>query len=46
MANLGIDKLRLRCRLAKDLGHLDQRRYENAARWPLAALVRPRDRAG
>ena len=31
-ANLGIEKLRLLCRLAKDLGHLDQRRYEHAAR--------------
>ena len=31
-ANLGIEKLRLLCRLAKDLRHLDQRRYEYAAR--------------
>ena len=31
-ANLGLEKLRLLCRLAKDLGHLDQRRYEHAAR--------------
>ena len=31
-ANLGIEKLRLLCRLAKDLGHLDERRYEHAAR--------------
>ena len=30
-ANLGIEKLRLLCRLAKNLGHLDQRRYEHAA---------------
>ena len=31
-ANLGIEKLRLLFRLAKDLGHLDHRRYEHAAR--------------
>ena len=31
-ANLGIEKLRFLCRLAKDLGHLDERRYEYAAR--------------
>ena len=31
-ANLGIEKLRLLCRLAKDLGLSDQRRYEHAAR--------------
>ena len=31
-ANLGLEKLRLLCRLAKDLGHLDPRRYEHAAR--------------
>ena len=31
-ANLGIEKLRFLCRLAKDLGHLDARRYEYAAR--------------
>ena len=32
-ANLkGIEKLRFPCRLAKDLGHLDERRYEHAAR--------------
>ena len=31
-ANLGIEKLRFLCRLAKDLGHLDERRYEHAAR--------------
>ena len=31
-ANLGIEKLRLLCRLAKDLGHLNERRYEHAAR--------------
>ena len=31
-ANLGIEKLRFLCRLAKDLGHLDARRYEHAAR--------------
>ena len=31
-ANLGIEKLRLLCGLAKDLGHLDERRYEHAAR--------------
>ena len=30
-ANLGIEKLRFLCRLAKDLGHLDERRYEPAA---------------
>ncbi len=27
-----IEKLRFLCRLAKDLGHLDERRYEHAAR--------------
>ena len=32
-ANLGIEKLRFLCRLAKDLGHLDERRYEHAARF-------------
>lgn len=31
-ANLGVEKLRFLCRLAKDLGHLDVRRYEHAAR--------------
>ena len=31
-ANLGIEKLRFLCRLAKDLGRLDARRYEHAAR--------------
>ena len=31
-ANLGLEKLRLLCRLAQDLGHLDARRYEHAAR--------------
>ena len=31
-ANLGIEKLRFLCRLVKDLGHLDERRYEYAAR--------------
>ena len=31
-ANLGIEKLRFLFRLAKDLGHLDHRRYEHAAR--------------
>ncbi len=31
-ANLGIEKLRFLCRLAKDLQHLDGRRYEYAAR--------------
>ncbi len=31
-ANLGIEKLRFLCRLAKDLGYLDGRRYEHAAR--------------
>ena len=31
-ANLGIEKLRFLCRLAKDLGHLDERRYGHAAR--------------
>ena len=31
-ANLGIEKLRFLCRLAKDLGHVDERRYEHAAR--------------
>ena len=31
-ANLGIEKLRFLCRLAKDLGHLDERRYEQGYR--------------
>ena len=31
-ANLGLEKLRFLCRLARDLGHLDERRYEHAAR--------------
>ena len=31
-ANLGIEKLRLLCRLAKDLRHLDMKRYTHAAR--------------
>ena len=31
-ANLGIEKLRVLCRLAKDLRHLDPRRYAYAAR--------------
>ena len=31
-ANLGLEKLRFLCRLAKDLGHLDERRYAYAAR--------------
>ena len=31
-ANLGIEKLRFVVRLAKDLGHLDERRYAYAAR--------------
>ena len=31
-ANLGIEKLRFLCRLARDLQHLDHRRYEYAAR--------------
>ena len=31
-ANLGLEKLRYLFRLAKDLGHLDNRRYEHAAR--------------
>ena len=31
-ANLGVEKLRLLCRLAKDLRHLDNRRYAHAAR--------------
>ena len=31
-ANLGIEKLRLLCRLAKDLRHLDTKRYAYAAR--------------
>ena len=31
-ADLGIEQLRFLCRLAKDLGHLDARRYEHAAR--------------
>ena len=31
-ANLGLEKLRVLCRLAKDLHHLDARRYEHAAR--------------
>ena len=30
--NVDIDKLRLLLRLSKDLGHLDSRRYEHAAR--------------
>ena len=31
-AAMGIEKLRFLCRLGKDLGHLDERRYEHAAR--------------
>ena len=31
-ANLGIEKLRFLCRLARDLRYLDGRRYEHAAR--------------
>ena len=31
-ANLGLEKLRFLCRLARDLGYLDRRRYEHAAR--------------
>ena len=31
-ANLGIEKLRFLCRLARDLHYLDGRRYEHAAR--------------
>lgn len=31
-ANLGVEKLRVFCRLATDLKHLDLRRYEYAAR--------------
>ena len=31
-ANLGLEKLRVLFRLAKDLRHLDARRYEHAAR--------------
>ncbi|MDP6565675.1 MAG: diversity-generating retroelement protein Avd [Alphaproteobacteria bacterium] len=31
-ANLGVEKLRFLFRLALDLGHLDPRRYEHAAR--------------
>ena len=31
-ANLGIEKLRVLCRLAKDPRHLDARRYAHAAR--------------
>ena len=31
-ANLGLEKLRILFRLAKDLRHLDLRRYEHAAR--------------
>ena len=31
-ANLGIERLRFLCRLAKDLRHLDMRRYTHAAR--------------
>ena len=31
-ANLGIEKLRFLCRLARDLRYLDPRRYEHAAR--------------
>ena len=35
-ANLGLEKLRILFRLAKDLHHLDARRYEHAARAILA----------
>ena len=31
-ANLGVEKLRLLCRLAKDLRHLDNRRYAQRGR--------------
>ena len=31
-ANLGIERLPFLCRLAKDIEHLDERRYEHAAR--------------
>ena len=31
-ANLGLEKLRFLCRLARDLQYLDRRRYEHAAR--------------
>ena len=31
-ANLGLQKLRILCRLANELQHLDPRRYEHAAR--------------
>lgn len=31
-ANLGLEKLRVLCRLATELRHLDSRRYEHAAR--------------
>ena len=31
-ANLGLEKLRFLCRLAKDLRHLDMKRYAHAAR--------------
>jgi 23S rRNA-intervening sequence protein len=31
-ANLGLEKLRVMCRLATELRHLDPRRYEHAAR--------------
>ena len=31
-ANLGLEKLRFLFRLARDLGYLDHRRYEHAAR--------------
>jgi hypothetical protein len=31
-ANVGLEKLRIFCRLAADLKHLDLRRYEHAAR--------------
>ncbi|MYN68464.1 MAG: four helix bundle protein [Acidobacteria bacterium] len=41
-ANLGIEKLRFLCRLAKDLGHWDERRYEHAAAF--SRRDRPADR--
>ena len=31
-ANLGLQKLRILCRMANELQHLDHRRYEHAAR--------------
>ena len=41
-ANLGIEKLRFLCRLAKDLGHLDERRLR--ASGAFSRRDRPADR--